>query len=97
VDFAKSFQPWAVAFEPPELIGTGVSVSTAKPEVVQEFVSKMHRQAPKVLAIVGAGVSTPQDVAKCFDLGASGVLLASAFVKAADPKKFALSLIEQVP
>jgi thiazole synthase ThiGH ThiG subunit len=38
---------------------------------------------------VGAGVSTPGDVKKSFELGAEGVLLASAFVKAPDPKKFA--------
>ncbi len=79
--------PWAVAYEPPELIGSGTSVSTAQPEVVGEFVARMRKQFPKVIPVVGAGVTTAADVRKCFDLGAQGVLLASAFVKAKDPAK----------
>ncbi len=82
-----SLGPWAVAYEPPEFIGSGISVSKAQPEVVGEFVKKMRKQFPKVIPVVGAGVSTPQDVKTCFALGAQGVLLASAFVKAKEPAK----------
>ena len=34
----------------------------------------------------GAGISTGDDVARAIELGAEGVLLASAYVKAKDPK-----------
>ena len=78
-------EPWAVAYEPPELIGSGVSVSSAKPEIVSEFVARLHAERPWVLPIVGAGVSNENDVAKCVELGAKGVLLASAFIKAPNP------------
>ncbi|MBI3588434.1 triose-phosphate isomerase [Candidatus Micrarchaeota archaeon] len=83
--FAK-LSPWAVAYEPPELIGSGISVSSAKPEIVRQFISRMCKEAPSVIPIIGAGVSTEGDVAKSVELGASGVLLASAFVKSSDPK-----------
>jgi triosephosphate isomerase (TIM) len=81
--------PWAVAVEPPKLIGSGISVSTAQPEIVREAVEVIKKTNKKVLALVGAGVSTPDDVRKSFELGAEGVLLASAFIKAPDPKAFA--------
>jgi triosephosphate isomerase len=89
--------PWAVAVEPPALIGSGISVSTAQPEVVREAVAVIKKTNKKVLALVGAGVSTPGDVRKSFELGAEGVLLASAFVKAPDAKKFAEEFAQAVP
>ena len=39
----------------------------------------------KSLAIIGAGITTGKDVKKSYELGADGVLLASAFVKAQEP------------
>ena len=84
--FATALEPWAVAYEPPELIGSGISVSSAQPEIVEDFVKRMREQAPNVIPVVGAGVSTAADVSTCFKLGADGVLLASAFVKSKDPK-----------
>lgn len=89
-------KPWAVAYEPPELIGSGISVSTAQPEIVEDFVKKIRRQTPEVVAIVGAGVTTPEDVGKCFELGAQGVLIASAFVKASDPRKLLEEIAEAI-
>ena len=80
------YEPTFIAVEPPELIGSGISVSTAKPEVVSgtvEAVAKVN--ATPVLC--GAGVSNAHDVKRAIELGAQGVLLASAFVKAPDPKK----------
>jgi triosephosphate isomerase len=80
------YEPTYIAVEPPELIGSGISVSTAKPEVVRgtvEAVAKVN--ATPVLC--GAGVSNAADVKRAIELGAKGVLLASAYVKAADPKK----------
>ena len=84
VTLAK-MRPWAVAVEPPELIATGLSVSTAKPEVVKDAVEKIKHANPGIVVLVGAGVSTAEDVGKCIEYGADGVLLASAFAKAKDP------------
>jgi len=89
------YEPTYIAVEPPELIGSGISVSTAKPEVVKgtvEAVAKVN--ATPVLC--GAGVSNATDVKKAVGLGAAGVLLASAYVKANDPKKLLLEMAEAV-
>jgi len=80
------YEPTYIAVEPPELIGSGISVSTAKPEVVSgtvEAVAKVNSTP----VLCGAGVSNAADVKKAVELGAAGVLLASAFVKSANPKK----------
>ncbi len=77
--------PTYVAIEPPELIGSGVSVSTAKPEIVKNAVAAVQK-ASKSAVVCGAGISTGTDVKKAVELGVAGVLLASAYVKAKDPK-----------
>jgi triosephosphate isomerase len=80
------YNPTAIAVEPPELIGSGISVSSARPEIVSESVAAIKKVSPGTLALVGAGVSNANDVATSLKLGAEGVLLASAFVKAKDPE-----------
>lgn len=81
-----AFSPSIIAVEPPELIGTGISVTRARPEVVTESIGVLRSKAgyPGPI-LVGAGVSTRDDVAKSLELGAQGVLLASAVMKAPDP------------
>jgi triosephosphate isomerase len=80
------YHPSAIAVEPPELIGSGISVSSANPEIVSESVAAIKKVSPSTLALVGAGVSNAGDVATSLKLGAEGVLLASAYVKAKDPE-----------
>jgi len=80
-------KPTFVAVEPPELIGKGISVSSAKPEIVTGAVELARKSAAGVPVLCGAGVSTAADVKKAVQLGANGVLLASAYVMAKDPKK----------
>lgn len=84
--------PSFIAVEPPELIGTGVSVSKTKPEIVLNSVKAVKEANQKVGVLCGAGVSNKEDVQKALELGAEGVLLASAFVKAEDPKAFLTEL-----
>ncbi len=84
----SQFEPNFIAVEPPELIGSGVSVSTSKPEVITKTVQLIKKTNPKVRVLCGAGVSTKDDVQKALELGTDGVLLASAFVKAKNPKEF---------
>ena len=80
--------PRFIAVEPPELIGSGISVSNAKPEIVTNTVEAMANVNPKVIPLCGAGVSNKEDVMNALKLGAKGVLLASAFVNSKDPKVF---------
>ncbi len=84
-------QPYAIAFEPKELIGSGNSVSTYQMESVKEFIEIV---TGKSLAFIGAGISTKKDISMGIQLGAQGFLLASAFVKASDPKAKLVELLE---
>jgi triosephosphate isomerase len=81
-----ALEPDMLAVEPPELIGTGIPVSKAKPEIVTRTVDLVRRLNGKVVVLCGAGISAPEDVARAIELGTEGVLLASAYVKAKDPK-----------
>ena len=82
-----TLQPDFIAIEPPELIGSGIAVSKAKPEVVSSSVKAAQRVNSKVKVICGAGVVEPKDVAASLKLGAFGVLVASGIVKASNWKK----------
>ena len=79
--------PDFLAYEPPELIGTGKSVSKAKAALVEEFVKLVSEINPKILPLCGAGVSNSDDVSAALKLGTKGVLVASAIVKATNQKK----------
>ncbi|MDW8084365.1 MAG: triose-phosphate isomerase [Candidatus Caldarchaeum sp.] len=93
---AAAIMPDALAVEPPELIGTGISVSKAKPEVVTETVKQVRFFNREVRILCGAGVSTAEDVKKAILLGTEGVLLSSAYVKSQDPEKLLREMCEAV-
>ncbi len=78
-------EPNMVAVEPPELIGTGIPVSKAKPEVITNSVEMIKRVNNNVLILTGAGISKGEDVYAAIKLGTIGVLVASAIVKADKP------------
>ncbi len=82
------FTPDVIAVEPPELIGKGVSVTTANPRIVKDAVAIMRKLNPSIKVVVGAGVSNEIDVKSALEFGSDGVLLASAFVKSPDAKAF---------
>ena len=79
-----ALQPDMIAIEPPELIGTGIPVSKAKPEVVSGTVELVRRINDKVIILCGAGITKGEDVAAAIRLGTVGVLVASGIVKAKD-------------
>lgn len=89
-----ALNPNMVAVEPPELIGTGIPVSKAKPEIVSSTVDLVKRVNPKVIVLCGAGITTGEDVAAALKLGTEGVLVASGIVKAKDPYKALLDFAE---
>ena len=91
-----TFNPDAVAVEPPELIGSGIPVSQAQPEVVEDSVNGVKSINKKIKVLCGAGISTGDDMAAAMDLGADGVLLASGIVKAENPKEALLDLVSKL-
>jgi len=82
---AAALNPDIIAYEPPELIGTGIPVSKAKPEAVTDALKLVNAVNPKVIVLCGAGISKGEDVKVALQLGTKGVLLASGVVKAKDP------------
>lgn len=82
---AATLAPTYVAIEPPELIGSGVSVAKADPGIIQRSVAAVHAVNPKVKVLTGAGIQSGECVKIARDLGTDGVLLASSVVKAKDP------------
>jgi len=89
-----ALNPDMIAVEPPELIGSGISVSKAKPEVVTGTVNFIKRINPSVIPLCGAGISSGEDVKAAVKLGTKGVLLASGVIKAKNPETALRSLAE---
>ncbi len=86
--------PAMIAVEPPELIGTGIPVSKAKPEVITDSLEAIRRTGKDIPLLAGAGITSAADVARAVELGAKGVLVASAVMKAKDPFKVIRELAE---
>lgn len=91
-----ALSPHYVAVEPPELIGTGIPVSKAKPEVITDTVELVKKVNPNVKVLTGAGISTGEDVKKALELGTVGVLLASGVTKAKDPERAIRDLVSLI-
>lgn len=88
-----TLNPTFVSYEPPEFIGsTTTSVTSAQPDVILKAVeiAKTHN----LPLIVGAGIHSTDDVKKSLGLGAVGIAVATDIVKAQDPKKELLDLVE---
>jgi len=85
---AACMNPWSVAVEPPELIGSGISVSQAQPEIISGTVENKD-----IVILCGAGISTGEDVASAIKLGAQGVLLASAVANSDKPESVLSDLV----
>jgi len=93
---AATLNPEFVAVEPPELIGSGIPVSQAEPEVVEGTVAKVKDVNEKTEVLCGAGISTGDDMKAAMELGASGVLLASGIILADNPKEALLDLVSKI-
>jgi len=77
------FKPDFIAVEPKELIGGDISISTAKPKLIEKSV----KAAKKISLLVGAGVKNSNDVKIAIKLGAKGILVASGVVKSKNIEK----------
>lgn len=90
----STLKPDIIAIEPPELIGTGIPVSKAKPQVVTGTIKLVRAVNPKVTILCGAGITRGEDVAAALKLGTQGVLVASGIVKAKDPYRILMEFAE---
>ncbi len=93
---AAALAPEYVAIEPPELIGSGVSVSKANPEIIRKSVAAVHAVNAKVRVLTGAGIQSGDCVRIAVDLGTDGVLLASSVVKAKEPADVLRDLVSKL-
>ncbi len=83
VERVLPLSPDWIAYEPPELIGNKeLSVSTAKPEVVEAAV----KMCGETTLLIGAGIQGAGDIRKGLELGAKGFLLASSVMTSENPE-----------
>ncbi len=85
----EKLKPNYLIYEPPELVGGKKSVSKTKPELIEKIAKKL-----KGRFLVGAGIHSREDVKIAMKLGASGIAVSSAVVKAREPGKKLRELIK---
>jgi triosephosphate isomerase (TIM) len=76
-----SWEPDFISYEREDAIGTGESMVKKEEENIKKLVTVLKRPL-----IIGAGISTGEDVADAVKIGAVGVIMASRFVLAKDPE-----------
>lgn len=84
VSIFSRFSPDFIAIEPPELIGSGIAVSKARPEIILSSKISLDRamkSGSKTRLLCGAGIVDQLDVRKAVELGSSGILVASGVIK----------------
>jgi len=86
-----TLKPDFVAYEPPELIGGDVSVTT-RPQAIVKVVRAIRSVNKTVGILVGAGVKTGEDVRIAIKLKTQGVLLASGVAASKNPKAALINL-----
>jgi triosephosphate isomerase len=91
-----SLDPEMIAIEPPDLIGTGVAVSKARPELITNSIKRIRSVNNSVDILCGAGVSTAEDVGKALELGTRGVLVSSSVVKGTNPAQLLENMTDEV-
>ena len=79
-----AFDPEYLAVEPPELIGTGIAVSNARPELLRETVKSARGAGYSGRLLCGAGIVSGEDASAAIGLGMDGILVASSDVKSKD-------------
>lgn len=91
-----TYDPDLIAIEPPELIGGNISVTEARPEVIEKGIAAVRRVSQDIPVLCGAGIKTGADVRKAVELGTKGVLLASGVVKSKDIRATLRDLVSKI-
>lgn len=84
----ERLNPDYIVLEPPELVAGKKSVSKEKPKLIEKVAKEL-----KSKFLVGAGIRNRDDVKIALKLGASGIAVSSAIVKAKNPRKALKSLL----
>ena len=87
-------RPNFIAFEIPELIGTGKSITEMEPQSVRAFTRLLGGRGG--VPLCGAGVSSAADVRHALELGTRGALMASAIAHQANPALALSKLAAQI-
>ncbi|MBU4283490.1 MAG: triose-phosphate isomerase [Nanoarchaeota archaeon] len=82
-----NLNPDFIAIEPPEFIGTKISISEASPEIITGSVNSIKSINNKIKVICGAGIHNAKDIRRSIELGADGVLVASVIKRAKNKKE----------
>lgn len=85
----QSYGADLIGVEPPGLIGSKTNSVASKPRLIKNAV-KYAKNTP---LYIGAGVHSKEDIRVGKSLGSAGVLIASAVVKAKNPKKILKSMM----
>lgn len=86
------FKPDAIAFESPELVASGKSITEFKEKEIKDFVRLF--KGKKVLPLCGAGIHSAQDIKAAYQLGCKGVLISSAITNV--PLRQAKTLLKEL-
>lgn len=78
----ENYSPDFIGYEKKDFIETGVSMIESEKENIKLLANKL-----KTPLIIGAGITNKEDVEKSLYLGAKGVILSSAFIKAKNPEE----------
>jgi len=83
----SKLKPDMMVVEIPELIGTGMAISTVSPQTIKSAIAKIRKSNKKVILIAGSGVTTSKDVKRAIELGMQGVGSSKAVMTAKNPRE----------
>lgn len=90
IEAVAKLSPNLIVAEPTELIGTGV---TSDMRYVRDTIEAVRRIDPDIMVLQGAGISTPDDVARVIRAGALATGCTSGVMRAADPEAAARAML----
>ena len=90
IEAVAKLSPNLIVAEPTELIGTGV---TSDMGYVRDTIEAVRRIDPDLMVLQGAGISTPDDVARVIRAGALATGCTSGVMRAADPEAAARAML----
>ena len=90
IEAVAKLSPHLIVAEPTELIGTGV---TSDMGYVRDTIEAVRRINPDIMVLQGAGISTPDDVARVIRAGALATGCTSGVMRAADPEAAARAML----
>jgi len=86
----KKFKPYSIAFEDPNLVGTGKSITKYKTRDLEKFVFMLRRT--RIIPLCGAGIDSKEDYDEALKLGCKGVLVSTVIMKSKNSERFLKNL-----